>query len=76
MPIHDVVAVTGNLLTDFPDLMPLAVAACVGDPAPVTGDPAAFAPGFELPELTDDVRAFYSAATVRWQRSTSTGAIG
>jgi hypothetical protein len=67
MSVRDVVTVTGNLLTDFPDLMPMAVAACVGDPAPVTGDPAAFAPGFELPVLTDDVRAFYSAATARWQ---------
>lgn len=36
--------VTGNLLTDFPDLLPLAVAECVADPAPVTGDPTAFSP--------------------------------
>jgi hypothetical protein len=58
---------SGNLLTDYLDLMPRSVAACVADPAPVTGDPARFSPGFALPELTDAVREYYSAATVGWR---------
>lgn len=58
--------VTGNLLTDFPDLMRRAVSECVTDPMPATADPAHFAPGFDLPEPDDDVRAFYAAATARW----------
>jgi hypothetical protein len=57
---------TGNLLVDFPDLMPLAVAECVQDPAPVTADPKAFEPGVALPDLSEDVRRFYAAATARW----------
>jgi len=58
--------VTGNLLIDHQDLLPHAIAECVADPAPVTDDPARFSPGFALPELTDAVRDFYSAATARW----------
>ena len=58
---------SGNLLTDYLDLMPLSVAACVANPAPVTGDPARFSPGFALPEPTEEVRQFYAAATVGWR---------
>lgn len=57
---------TGNLLVDFPELVRKAVTACVDDTSPATDDPAAFEPGFELPDHDDDVRAFYSAATARW----------
>jgi hypothetical protein len=58
---------SGNLLIDYLDLMPRSVGACVADPAPVTGDPARFSPGFALPEPTEEVRRFYSAATVGWR---------
>ena len=57
---------SGNLLTDYLDLMPQSVGACVADPAPVT-DPAGFSPGFALPEPSEQTREFYSAATVGWR---------
>jgi hypothetical protein len=57
---------TGNLVLDFYDVLPDVVARCVPDPAPVH-DPAAFTPGFALPELDDAVRAYFSVATARWQ---------
>jgi hypothetical protein len=59
--------VSGNLLLDYLALMPRSIGACVADPAPVTGDPATFSPGFALPEPTDEVRRFYAAATVGWR---------
>jgi len=59
--------VTGNLLIDYLGLMPRSIGACVAEPAPVTGDPATFSPGFALPEPTEDVRRFYAAATVGWR---------
>jgi len=55
-----------NLLLDFYDLLPRAIAHCVEDTAPVK-DPDAFSPGFLLPELGDDVREFLSVATAEWQ---------
>ncbi|MPZ81618.1 MAG: hypothetical protein GEV28_14935 [Actinophytocola sp.] len=58
---------SGNLLIDYLELMPRSVGACVADPTPVTGDPAAFSPGFALPEPTEEVREFYSAATAGWR---------
>ena len=58
--------VTGNLLVDFPDMVARAVAECVDDPAPVTTDPTAFTPGFDLPEPDAAMRAFYAAATATW----------
>jgi hypothetical protein len=58
---------SGNLLLDYLELMPRSVGACVADPAPAAGDPARFSPGFALPEPTDEVRRFYSAATVGWR---------
>jgi len=59
-------AVCGNMLVDYYDMLPLAVAACVPDPSPVMR-PGAFSPGFELPELDRDVREFFAAATVSWR---------
>jgi hypothetical protein len=56
---------TANLLVDFYDRLPAAVAAIVDDPAPRT-DPATFSPGFALPELSDDVRAYLEVATASW----------
>ncbi len=52
-----------NLLLDYLELMPRSIAACVADPGAVTDDPAAFSPGFALPEPATDVREFYAAAT-------------
>lgn len=59
-------AISGNMLLDYYDLLPRAVAACVPDPAAVT-TPGAFAPGYELPELDDRVRDYFAAATVSWR---------
>jgi Family of unknown function (DUF6002) len=58
---------SANLLLDYLERMPRSIAACVADPAPVTGDPARFAPGFALPEPAADVREFYAAATAGWR---------
>jgi hypothetical protein len=58
---------SANLLLDYLERMPRSVAACVPDPAPVTGDPAAFSPGFALPEPATDVQEFYAAATAGWR---------
>jgi hypothetical protein len=57
----------GNLLLDHLDLMPRSIEACVPDPAPVTGEPARFSPGFALPEPTGRVRELYAAATAGWR---------
>jgi hypothetical protein len=54
------------MLVDYYDMLPLAVAACVPDPSPVTR-PGAFSPGYELPELDRGVREFLAAATVSWR---------
>lgn len=55
----------GNMLLDYYDLLPRAVAACVPDSLPVT-IPGQFAPGYELPELDDRVRAYFAVASVSW----------
>ncbi|RJL21439.1 DUF6002 family protein [Bailinhaonella thermotolerans] len=57
---------TANLLADFYDRLPRAIAACVDDPAPVK-DGSAFSPGFLLPELDDRMREYLSVATASWQ---------
>ncbi|NRQ32613.1 hypothetical protein HII36_12295 [Nonomuraea sp. NN258] len=57
---------SANLLVDFYDRLPRAIAACVDDPAPVKGG-SAFSPGFLLPELDADVRDYLSVATASWQ---------
>ncbi len=59
-------AVSGNMLLDYYNLLPRAVASCVPDPLPVT-TPGAFAPGYELPELDDQVREYFAAASVSWR---------
>src|SRR5262245_33477134 len=59
-------AATANLLVDFYDMLPRAIATCVQDTAPVK-DPEAFSPGFLLPELGAEVRDFLSVADARWQ---------
>ncbi|MFE9694024.1 DUF6002 family protein [Micromonospora sp. NPDC005806] len=55
-----------NLITDYYDLIPAAVAGCGATPAGPAGSPA-FAPGFDLPALTDQTREFFAAATVAWR---------
>lgn len=59
--------VTANLLTDFYDLLPRAIDRCVhGATEPVTADPAAFSPGFALPELDARMLEYFAAATAHW----------
>src|SRR5262245_1096366 len=58
--------ITANLITDFYARMPAAVTVVAADPAPVL-DPAAFSPGFGLPDLDSAVREFYDVATAGWQ---------
>ncbi|MBB5958246.1 hypothetical protein FHS29_004854 [Saccharothrix tamanrassetensis] len=58
---------TANLLADFYDLLPRAIERCVPDLGPAVADPAAFSPGYALPELDGGVREFLSVATARWQ---------
>lgn len=65
-PTAPSVAVSGNMLLDYYDMLPRAVAACVPDPSPVT-TPGEFAPGYALPELDDQVRQYFAAATVSWR---------
>jgi hypothetical protein len=58
--------IAANLITDFADRQAAAIAAVVADPAPVL-DPAAFSPGFRLPDLDNAMNEFYAAATAGWQ---------
>lgn len=60
--------ITANLLIDFYDQLPRAIERYVTEPEPVLDDPAAFSPGFALPELDDQVRDFLGAATAGWRR--------
>ncbi len=55
-----------NLIVDYYDMIPAAVARC-GATAGGPAGSSTFAPGFELPELTDEVREFFAAATATWQ---------
>jgi hypothetical protein len=56
---------TRNLIVDYYDRLPEVIARLVDDPAPVK-DPAAFSPGFLLPELDDQVREFFQCAQASW----------
>ncbi|HEY6740279.1 MAG TPA: DUF6002 family protein [Actinopolymorphaceae bacterium] len=56
---------TANLLSDFYDRLPEAVAEIVPDPEPCT-QPGAFSPGFALPELDDALAGFLAPATAAW----------
>ncbi|MFE7484695.1 DUF6002 family protein [Streptomyces sp. NPDC057552] len=55
-----------NLILDYYERLPQAVAALVDDPAPVT-EPGAFAPGFALPEPDAAVREFFEPARAQWR---------
>jgi hypothetical protein len=57
--------VSGNLLLDFYDWLPRAIASIVPDGAPVRRAEA-FSPGFLLPELDDGVRELFAPATASW----------
>jgi len=74
-PARSADPVLANLLVDYYDRMPEAVAACVGDAAATAPikDGAVFSPGFALPELDDQVRDFLSVATAGWQQIGSHG---
>ncbi|SBT43929.1 hypothetical protein GA0070621_1925 [Micromonospora narathiwatensis] len=56
-----------NLISDYYDLIPAAVARCAPPPTGASGTPS-FAPAFDLPALTDNVRDFFAAATAGWRR--------
>ncbi|MFL6139727.1 MAG: DUF6002 family protein [Frankiaceae bacterium] len=58
---------SANLLVDHYDLLTHAIERCVPEREPVVDDPAAFSPGFALPELTPAVCEFLAAATASWQ---------
>ncbi|MEV1329718.1 DUF6002 family protein [Micromonospora costi] len=60
-------ATSRNLIVDYYDLIPAAVARCAPPPAGASGTPA-FAPAFDLPALTDDVREYFAPATASWRR--------
>ncbi|KOV67055.1 hypothetical protein ADL00_16615 [Streptomyces sp. AS58] len=55
-----------NLILDYYERLPQAVAALVDDPAPVT-EPGAFSPGFALPEPDAGVRDFFEPARAQWR---------
>lgn len=57
---------TANLLLDFYDELPGAIATHVPDRAPVKR-PAAFSPGFLLPELDAPLRELFAVATATWR---------
>ncbi|HEY8544544.1 MAG TPA: DUF6002 family protein, partial [Acidimicrobiales bacterium] len=54
---------TRNLIIDYQDVILAASAAVAGDPAATAG----FTPGFDLPELTDQVRRFFAPAVATWR---------
>lgn len=56
---------SANLLSDYYPRLPEATARIVDDPAP-RPDPPDFSPGFALPELDSDLRAFLAPATAQW----------
>jgi Family of unknown function (DUF6002) len=56
-----------NLLVDFYELMPSAVAECVPDTA-ASKDGGEFSPGFALPELDERMLRFFAAGMAGWQR--------
>jgi hypothetical protein len=58
---------TRNLIVDYYDAIPAAAARCGASPGGPAGTPQ-FAPGFALPVLAADTRAFFAAATATWRR--------
>jgi hypothetical protein len=58
--------ITRNLIVDYYDVIPEAVARCGATPGGAPGTPG-FAPGFDLPALADDTREFFAAATATWR---------
>jgi hypothetical protein len=61
------IAASRNLITDYYDLIPAAVERCRPPAGGAAGTPS-FAPAFDLPALTDDVREFFAVATTSWRR--------
>lgn len=56
---------TANLLADYYPRLPEAIARIVDDPA-ARPDPPHFSPGYALPALDADLRAFLAPATAQW----------
>lgn len=57
---------TRNLLIDYHDTIRAAITACTNTADGPTAT-TEFAPGFDLPALTDQVRQFYAPATATWR---------
>lgn len=57
---------TRNLIVDYYEVIAAAVDRLGAGPGGPAGTPA-FAPGFDLPALADDVRQFFAAATASWR---------
>jgi hypothetical protein len=64
-----------NLIVDYYDWLPLVIAASVDDPAPVQ-EAERFSPGFDLPDLNDEVRRFFEVATAEWRSLAGYGTHG
>lgn len=58
-------AATRNLILDYYDVVPAVARQLGAGPGGAPGTPD-FAPGFDLPDLADDTRAFFAAATANW----------
>jgi hypothetical protein len=57
---------SANLVIDYYDWLPDAIARCAGDPGP-NPEPGSFSPGFALPDLDAAVRGFFAAGTAEWR---------
>jgi hypothetical protein len=57
---------TRNLIVDYYDSIPAAAARCGAAAGGPAGTPR-FSPGFAVPELAEDVRRFFAAATATWR---------
>ncbi|MFC7244219.1 DUF6002 family protein [Catellatospora aurea] len=67
--------VTRNLIVDYYQVIAAAVARLGAGPGGPAGT-AGFAPGFDLPDLSDDVRQFFAAANATWRELGAHGGHG
>lgn len=66
LPVAGTETAAGNLILDHYERLSAVVTACVTDPGP-RPQAAGFRPAFAFPALDPATRAYYSAATARWQ---------
>jgi len=59
-------AITRNLIVDYYDTIAAAAAVSGAEPGGPAGSPG-FAPAFTMPELTEEIRGFFAAATATWR---------